>query len=90
MQEYTQHYLKAGGKQSFLSIALPLMTPFFCSSLKENIVFSQHNLATDSSFNEFNVILPNVLIYFNQLLQFTSCCASPVCSVFWDWDIRVA
>jgi len=42
----------------------------FCSSLKENIVFSQHNLATDSSFNEFNVILcRNVLIYFNQLLQ---------------------
>jgi len=28
--QYTQHYLKAGGKQSFLSIALPLMTtPFF-------------------------------------------------------------
>jgi len=39
MQEYTQHYLKAGGKQSFLSIALPLMTTPFFSSLKENIVF---------------------------------------------------
>jgi len=29
MQEYTQHYLKAGGKQSFLSIALPLTTMRF-------------------------------------------------------------
>ncbi|HEY9805726.1 MAG TPA: CheR family methyltransferase, partial [Candidatus Obscuribacterales bacterium] len=37
---------------------------------KENLVFSQHNLATDGSFNEFNVILcRNVLIYFNNALQ---------------------
>jgi len=35
MQEYTQHYLKAGGKQSFLSIALPLMTTPFLLVLKE-------------------------------------------------------
>ncbi|MCI0614465.1 protein-glutamate O-methyltransferase CheR, partial [bacterium] len=34
------------------------------------VVFAQHNLATDSSFNEFNVILcRNVLIYFNRELQ---------------------
>ena len=38
-----------------------------CSS---NIVFSQHNLATDRLFNEFNVILcRNVLIYFDRTLQ---------------------
>ena len=71
MQEYTQHYLKAGGKQSFSEYYTAAYdNAMFRSSLKENIVFSQHNLATDSSFNEFNVILcRNVLIYFNQLLQ---------------------
>jgi chemotaxis protein methyltransferase CheR len=71
MQEYTQDYLKAGGKQSFSKYCTAAYdNAIFRSSLKENIVFSQHNLATDSSFNEFNVILcRNVLIYFNQLLQ---------------------
>ena len=40
------------------------------ASLRQNIIFSQHNLVTDRSFNEFNVILcRNVLIYFNQTLQ---------------------
>ena len=71
MQEYTQNYLKAGGKQSFSEYYTAAYdSAIFRSSLKENIVFSQHNLATDGSFNEFNVILcRNVLIYFNKLLQ---------------------
>lgn len=71
MQEYTQNYLKAGGKQSFSEYYTAAYdNAIFRSSLKENVVFSQHNLATDGSFNEFNVILcRNVLIYFNQLLQ---------------------
>ena len=38
----------------------------FRSSLRKNVVFSQHNLVTDGSFNEFNVIFcRNVMIYFN-------------------------
>ncbi len=42
----------------------------FRASLRENVVFSQHNLATDSSFNEFHVILcRNVMIYFTRPLQ---------------------
>lgn len=71
MQEYTQNYLKAGGKQSFSEYYTAAYdNAIFRSSFKENILFSQHNLATDGSFNEFNVILcRNVLIYFNQLLQ---------------------
>ena len=33
-------------------------------------MFAQHNLATDRSFNEFNVVLcRNVLIYFGRDLQ---------------------
>ncbi|PSB24000.1 chemotaxis protein CheR [Stenomitos frigidus ULC18] len=71
MQEYTQLYLKAGGKRSFSEYyTAGYGNAIFRSSLKENIVFSQHNLATDHSFNEFNVILcRNVLIYFNRTLQ---------------------
>lgn len=71
MQEYTQNYLKAGGKQSFSEYYTAAYdNAIFRSSLKENIIFSQHNLVTDGSFNEFNVILcRNVLIYFNQALQ---------------------
>ena len=39
-------------------------------ALLKNIVFAQHNLVTDSSFNEFNFICcRNVLIYFNKSLQ---------------------
>lgn len=71
MQEYTQLYLKAGGKSSFSEYyTAAYENAIIRSYLKENIVFSQHNLATDSSFNEFNVILcRNVLIYFDQILQ---------------------
>jgi chemotaxis protein methyltransferase CheR len=71
MQEYTQLYLQAGGKQSFSEYYTAAHdNAIFRSFLKENIVFSLHNLATDASFNEFNVILcRNVLIYFNQSLQ---------------------
>lgn len=71
MQEYTQLYLKAGGKQSFSNYYTAAYdSAIFREFLRENVVFAQHNLATDSSFNEFNVILcRNVLIYFNQVLQ---------------------
>lgn len=71
MQEYTQLYLKAGGKQCFSSYYTAAYDhAIFGTSLKENVIFAQHNLATDSSFNEFNVIFcRNVLIYFNQVLQ---------------------
>ncbi|MEP0876103.1 protein-glutamate O-methyltransferase CheR [Funiculus sociatus GB2-M2] len=71
MQEYTQQYINAGGKKSFSEYYTAAYdNAIFNSSLKENVIFSQHNLAIDGSFNEFNVILcRNVLIYFNQLLQ---------------------
>lgn len=71
MQEYTQNYFQAGGKRSFSEYYTAAYEhAIFRSSLRDNIIFSQHNLATDRSFNEFNVILcRNVLIYFNQSLQ---------------------
>jgi chemotaxis protein methyltransferase CheR len=71
MQEYTQLYLKAGGKESFSQYYTAAYDhAIFRASLRDNVIFAQHNLATDSSFNEFNVIFcRNVLIYFNQILQ---------------------
>lgn len=71
MQQYTQLYLKAGGKRSFSEYYTAAYdNAIFRTFLRENIVFSQHNLATDNSFNEFHVILcRNVLIYFDPVLQ---------------------
>ncbi|NJL21716.1 MAG: protein-glutamate O-methyltransferase CheR [Leptolyngbyaceae cyanobacterium SM1_3_5] len=71
LQEYTQLYIKAGGKRSFSEYYTAAYgNAMFRSNLKENIVFSQHNLATDGSFNEFNVIIcRNVMIYFDRILQ---------------------
>ena len=42
----------------------------FDRSLMRNVVFAQHNLAMDRSFNEFHVIVcRNVMIYFERSLQ---------------------
>ncbi|MER3590389.1 MAG: chemotaxis protein CheR [Mastigocladus sp. ERB_26_1] len=71
MQEYTQNYIQAGGNKSFSEYYTAAYgNAIFYSELKENIIFSLHNLATDNSFNEFHVIFcRNVLIYFNKILQ---------------------
>ncbi|MBD1824712.1 protein-glutamate O-methyltransferase CheR [Cyanobacteria bacterium FACHB-DQ100] len=71
MKDYTQQYHKAGGKKSFSEYyTAAYENAIFRSSLRDNIVFSQHNLVTDGSFNEFNVIVcRNVLIYFDRTLQ---------------------
>jgi chemotaxis protein methyltransferase CheR len=42
----------------------------FDPALAENVVFAQHNLVADRSFNEFHVLVcRNVLIYFDKTLQ---------------------
>ena len=42
----------------------------FSSELTDKMVFSQHNLVSDTSFNEFDLIMcRNVLIYFDRDLQ---------------------
>jgi chemotaxis protein methyltransferase CheR len=71
MQEYTQNYLRAGGTRSFSEYYTAKYDSAAISrSLLRHIVFSQHNLATDRSFAEFQVILcRNVLIYFDKQLQ---------------------
>ena len=71
VQEYTRNYFQAGGTVSFSDYYTARYEGvIFQRFLGENIVFAQHNLVTDSSFNEFHVILcRNVLIYFNDALS---------------------
>jgi chemotaxis protein methyltransferase CheR len=71
MQEYSTNYLRAGGHGSLSDYyTANYGHAIFRSALRKNVVFSQHNLVTDGSFNEFNLILcRNVMIYFNDQLQ---------------------
>jgi chemotaxis protein methyltransferase CheR len=71
MREYTQNYIKAGGTQAFSEYYLAKYDGAqFQRSLIDNVVFAQHNLVSDRSFNEFNVIVcRNVMIYFDRVLQ---------------------
>lgn len=71
MQTYTANYLASGGCADFSSYYTSAYgNAVFQDGLKRNIVFAQHNLVTDGSFNEFDIILcRNVLIYFNNSLQ---------------------
>lgn len=71
MKKYTQNYLQSGGENEFSHYYKVTNSGVkFDSTLMRNVIFAQHNLATDSSFNEFQVILcRNVMIYFNRTLQ---------------------
>jgi chemotaxis protein methyltransferase CheR len=71
MQENTGNYITAGGNGTFSEYYTARYDyALFRPSLRENVVFAQHNLVTDASFNHFNVIFcRNVLIYFNNALQ---------------------
>ena len=71
MQENTANYMAAGGTGTFSDYYTARYDyAIFRPSLRESVVFAQHNLVTDASFNHFNVIFcRNVLIYFNNPLQ---------------------
>jgi chemotaxis protein methyltransferase CheR len=71
MRKFTNNYMKAGGKKAFSDYYTVTNNGVkFHSYLTKNVVFAQHNLVTDGSFNEFHVILcRNVLIYFDKTLQ---------------------
>jgi chemotaxis protein methyltransferase CheR len=71
MRDYTANYHQAGGTHEFSDYyTAQYDSVIFSAGLRNNIVFSEHNLATDGSFNEFQVILcRNVMIYFNKDLQ---------------------
>lgn len=71
MKLYTGNYQESGGTDSFSRYyKANYNSVMFDKSLRQNVVFSSHNLAIDRAFNEFQlVICRNVMIYFNQQLQ---------------------
>ena len=71
LQGYTHNYLAAGGTEEFSTYYTVVGDrAVFDPGLLSDVVFAQHNLATDRSFNEFHlVVCRNVLIYFARDLQ---------------------
>ena len=80
VKAYTYNYQKAGGIESFSDYyRAGGQSVSIAKKLAENIVFFDHNLATDGVFAEIDVIMcRNVLIYFNRDLQ------NRVVNLFWD------
>jgi len=71
IKDYTYNYQRSGGKESFANYyTAKYDSAIVDQSLKKNIVFAGHNLATDGVFGEMNMIVcRNVLIYFKKNLQ---------------------
>lgn len=71
MKDYIRNYRLAGGKEEFSDYYQVQQNHVIIDKgLLNKVVFSRHNLATESSFNEFNLIMcRNVMIYFNRQLQ---------------------
>ena len=71
MRQYSENYIRSGGKSDFSGYYIANYgVAKFDPSLSEKMVFSQHNLVSDRSFNEFDLVLcRNVMIYFDKPLQ---------------------
>jgi chemotaxis protein methyltransferase CheR len=71
MALFSRNYLKAGGRSSLSDYYTTAYNgAAFDRSLKRNIVFADHSLATDQVFSEVHLVsCRNVLIYFNRALQ---------------------
>lgn len=71
IRAYTESYHRAGGKRSFSDYYTAAYDhAILDSTLRENVTFADHSLATDSVFSETHMITcRNVLIYFNKGLQ---------------------
>ena len=71
MKQYSENYILSGGKNDFSSYYTTRYDRAkFDAQLKTKMVFATHNLVSDRSFNEFQLILcRNVMIYFEKQLQ---------------------
>jgi len=70
-KDYTSNYIAASGKEAFSDYYTAKYNSIMLDkSLKDNIVFAEHNLVTDGVFGEMHLIMcRNVLIYFDRILQ---------------------
>lgn len=71
MKDYSENYRDSGGQEDFSNYYIANYgNAKFSEELTKKMVFSQHNLVSDTSFNEFDMIFcRNVLIYFDNDLQ---------------------
>lgn len=71
MKQYSENYIQSGGKSEFSSYyTANYDKAIFDQTLGAKMIFATHNLVSDHSFNEFQLILcRNVLIYFDKTLQ---------------------
>jgi chemotaxis protein methyltransferase CheR len=71
MKQYSENYILSGGISDFSTYyTAKYSLAKFDPELSRKIIFSTHNLVSDHSFNEFQLILcRNVLIYFDRELQ---------------------
>lgn len=71
MKQYSENYILSGGKNDFSSYYTTRYDRAkFDEALQTKMVFATHNLVSDRSFNEFQLILcRNVMIYFEKQLQ---------------------
>jgi chemotaxis protein methyltransferase CheR len=71
MKQYSENYIQSGGLYDFSGYYTAGNNKvIFDQAFKKHMVFSTHNLAAESSFNEFQLIIcRNVLIYFDKDLQ---------------------
>lgn len=71
IKESTRNYQSSGGKSSFGNYYYAgYDSAIFDRTLRQNIVFANHNMVTDAVFGEMDLILcRNVLIYFTTELQ---------------------
>ena len=72
LEEYGTRYVEAGGKRQFSDYVDIVGTQaVFKPGVREQIVFAQHNLASDGSFNEFHLIVArSVITHFNRSLSY--------------------
>lgn len=71
MKQYSENYILSGGSSDFSTYYTARYNQaIFSGFFGEKMIFSTHNLVSDRSFNEFQLILcRNVLIYFDKGLQ---------------------
>lgn len=71
LKQYSENYISAGGMKDFSSYyASRYDRVKFDKQLSKKMIFATHNLVSDRSFNEFQLILcRNVMIYFDKDLQ---------------------
>lgn len=71
MKQYSENYIASGGRKNFSDYYTAKYDwAKFDDRLKAKMIAATHNLVSDRSFNEFQVIFcRNVLIYFDKNLQ---------------------